>query len=337
MPAKKYDPARPTFYLDQSTLSDAFRVHEPGQLKPADPAYQPLRGWVERVGHQANLCISTIHLLELAKWTASDVADALCRWLDGLPVVAVLGLHRVRRLEEEAWVRRAVRLPVAQVTPFATSMPEAFAEIPPELVAAVLQQPEPLTYTMNVMRNHGLHKRHKDVAPDFAAALRENRARKEFQHVTTERGRAMVAQNRRRDLARLASVTICSLRRDDGAFGVQSEPPAFAQKLALDLYDSDASLLPLFCIEAPYADGLTDGILRRQPGSAKDVAALSGAAEDGLHLVGAAYCDTFTCDQATSSALGDIRVKLGRTRQLAAGGYPGGLGAFVRDLMATWP
>ena len=72
-------------------------------------------------------------------------------------------------------------------------------------------------------------------------------------------------------------------------------------------------------------------------GSSGDLDALSGASEDGLHLVGAAYCDVFTRDRATSNALGDFRAKVGRRPEFAARGYSGGIGAFVADLMATWP
>ena len=34
MPSKVHDATKPTFYLDQSTLSDAFRAHHSGQAAP---------------------------------------------------------------------------------------------------------------------------------------------------------------------------------------------------------------------------------------------------------------------------------------------------------------
>ena len=58
---------------------------------------------------------------------------------------------------------------------------------------------------------------------------------------------------------------------------------------------------------------------------------------DYMHVVGAAYCDVVTCDRTVSDWLGDLRTTLGLRPQFAARGYPGGLSAFVQDLMATGP
>jgi hypothetical protein len=65
---------------------------------------------------------------------------------------------------------------------------------------------------------------------------------------------------------------------------------------------------------------------------------LSSSFADYMHLVGAGYCDVFTCDVAVSGWIGDLRATFGHSRQqLAVGGYEGGAEAFARDLMATWP
>ncbi len=78
-------------------------------------------------------------------------------------------------------------------------------------------------------------------------------------------------------------------------------------------------------------------IMRKQAGSGSESEALSGMPFDWLHLVGAAYCDVFTCDRQVSEWLGDLRTRFGRRHQLAAKGHPGGPQGFVQDLMATWP
>jgi hypothetical protein len=186
------------------------------------------------------------------------------------------------------------------------------------------------------MRDAGIYKRHENLSFDFARQLRANRADRQFAGLTPEQGQALLDQNTTRDLKRAASTAICRLRRVDTEFRRRSEPSGVTQHRAVELYERDQQVLPLFCVETLFGHGLAEAILRKTPGSPGDVKALSGASEDGLHLVGAAYCDVFTCDRATSNTLGGIRAKLGLRPEFAARGYPGGLGAFVADLMATW-
>jgi len=176
MPSKLYDPSKPTFYLDQSTLCDAFRAHD--SVKPSDAAYRPLLPWIERIAREANLCVSLIHISELAKWTDVKMANAFAAWLDGLPL--------------------------------------------------------------------------------FRVAIRFN-------------------------------------------------------------------------------EGFVAGVMRREAGSKKDREALSGSFHDSLHLVGAAYCDVFTCDKGTSESLGGFRAQIGRQCQLAVRGHAGGIQGFVEALIANWP
>ena len=58
---------------------------------------------------------------------------------------------------------------------------------------------------------------------------------------------------------------------------------------------------------------------------------------DHLHLVGAAYCDVFSCDSATSGYLQNHREELGLARQLATGGqgWAGFSDALERAIFAS--
>jgi hypothetical protein len=73
-----------------------------------------------------------------------------------------------------------------------------------------------------------------------------------------------------------------------------------------------------------------------QPSNRLRAAHASGIG-DWMHLVGAAYCDVFTCDGRVAGWLGDVRDTLGLRRQLGVRGHPRGAQGFVRDLMATLP
>jgi hypothetical protein len=333
MPSKQRDPQKPTVYLDQSTLSDAFRAHHSGVGRLADPAYLPLLQWIGRVAAEANLCISSVHLLELAGWVADEpMADAICAWLDALPTVSVASLQRVQLAEEEGWVRRATSVETQRADPFLPSIAALFP-IAPDISQRLLSRPQPLVALLVAMRE--LRGRYDNLAPDHAARVRADRVAPEHAHVTSERGASIIELHHRQDLARRATSAAQRLRSSgmlpDSCTDQQVLHTAFA------LYESDESELPLYRIQKAYGKGLAEGIERRTAGSAKDVKALSGAAEDGLHLVGAAYCDVFTCDRATSLSIGDVRQRIGRRPQLAVGGHPGGAAGFVGDLMATWP
>ena len=76
MASKQYDRTKLSVYLDHSTLCAAFKAHRP-QADAADfAAYRPLVSWAERVGIEANLCLSTAHLIELVSWEDTATADA---------------------------------------------------------------------------------------------------------------------------------------------------------------------------------------------------------------------------------------------------------------------
>lgn len=83
----RYDATRKTIYLDQSTISDAFLATE--GKRNSDVGYEPLQGWIARVSREANLCLSTAHLVELARFPELVMADRIIVWLDSLPIVWV--------------------------------------------------------------------------------------------------------------------------------------------------------------------------------------------------------------------------------------------------------
>ncbi len=105
MAVGRHDPTRKTIYLDQSTISDAFLATE-GRSN-SDRGYAPLRDWIERVAHEANLCLSTAHLVEVARFPEIVTGDRIVLWLESLPTVWVRPADDIAEDEDEVWTKFA--------------------------------------------------------------------------------------------------------------------------------------------------------------------------------------------------------------------------------------
>lgn len=82
MPSVRFRAGRPSYYLDTSTLSYASRAGT-----GRDPAvFAALRTWMERIAKTDNLCMSTMHIAELAQGDEA-LARATLEWIDSLDTV----------------------------------------------------------------------------------------------------------------------------------------------------------------------------------------------------------------------------------------------------------
>src|SRR5580693_3235237 len=104
--SKAYDPTKLAIYPDHSTLSDAFRARWT-HATATERAHAPLREWFERVAREANLCLSPLHLIELAGWDDLATADEMARWYGSLPIVWVRLIQYAEELEAEHWTKVA--------------------------------------------------------------------------------------------------------------------------------------------------------------------------------------------------------------------------------------
>ncbi|MBI2392160.1 MAG: hypothetical protein HYV09_21405 [Deltaproteobacteria bacterium] len=111
MAAHPRRPTKPSVYLDQSTLSDAFRAGLINDRKPDRlRGYGPLAPCVERVASDADLCVSILHAQELAAWEDVAMAHGLAKWLDGLEVVWMHATEAAQAIEDDHWLAVAVGL-----------------------------------------------------------------------------------------------------------------------------------------------------------------------------------------------------------------------------------
>ena len=336
MSSKVRDLTKPTFYLDHSTLMDAFRANAVGgRMKPSLPAYRPLLGWVERVAREANLCLSVFHLDELAHWGDESGADGMAAWYDQLPIVWVR--HDLENVEDEHWVKVAAgALPARPVDAFAPSLLSAFGHLTQRAVTALLRSKQPVVTLVRASRTRGEGKEAETFIP-AAQLFRENRAWAQAEGWSEAQREEDTASKRRVDLRKRAlNADLRLIARADPEYATKSCTAGEVQDLLVSLFESDPRAMPSYKARIHFNQGFIGAAMRRRAPSRKERKDFHGTFHDLFHVsAGAAYCDVSTCDGPVSGWLGGLREELGLRHQLSVREV--GPEAFVRTLMSTWP
>lgn len=328
MPAKVVDSSKPTFYLDQSTLSDAYRsVFLNGGA--SQPEYRALIPWLECVASEANLCISDTHVAELASWVGLE-GEAMADWLDGLPLVWVHFGHNVMDSEDEYWVKMAAgATPSGTPSVFAPSMGSIYRTMNPVQSAQFLAAPK--LRDLVALRRQAGTEFERAFSDRMVRALYRDRAEAAGDVAKESLGRLEVARKERAELReriRTAHKRLC--QGDAPDYPVRSTDVDTVEAAALALYDTNPRSFQANRALRAAIMGLGDVLPQKTPGS-KSFSALGSFHWDLAHLVvGAAYCDVFTCDKETSRALGSFRASLGLKPQLCIGEFPS-----TRDFVAA--
>jgi hypothetical protein len=341
MPAKLFDPAKPTFYLDNSTLSSAWKAHRHDQSAGAYAAFAPLIPWVERVATEANLCLSYAHILEPENWADRNTARAMIEWYDGLPTVWMRSrFDDADEFEAEYWTKVAVGVRVdGDGEAFAPSLLTAFRAMSVENVRRLLSEPKPLLALFDAKI---------DLVPrvnafiDLLVQVAQDHQWADAQQWTDERKQDRMAYNIRvalRTAARSADRRLAL--REDTAYAAKGCTGGDVQDLLVALYEREPRAMPLFRVDRRFVEGASARIKRGEvrDGRVSNAIrnALKGSLCDWIHVMGAAYCDVFTCDGAVSDWLGNLRTTMGLRPQLALQGHPGESEGFVQALIGTWP
>ena len=345
---KRYDPSKPTVYPDHSTLSAAFKAHRNQPDAANYAAYLPLRDWFEHVAHDANLCLSTTHIVELVGWKDYGTADSMASWYDAMPVVWAKSIYDdMEEWESERWTKIAAKVEIERNTkPFAPTLLTAFRSLSLDAAVALLAEREPALAMLKAMRGSpAWRQRWQSYCEGFIGMVMDVVMNHQyFTNLgwTDERKRQETAVNIRRSLWQRAEAADRRLTaRGDAAYAQKQCTLAEVRARLIELYEVEPKAMPLMRViqrfnEGAIAHAERGEVVNGQP-SKRLRETLESAFGDWMHIVGAAYCDIFTCDGIVADWLGDGREALGLRRQLSARGYAGGPVAFVRDLMATVP
>jgi len=335
MPARPYDPARATVYLDWSTLVYAFN----SRVLPSCDVGTGLAGLfalVEEIASDANLVFSQLHLSELAAWDDIAAAREAAAWLDGLPLVWARFWPHVQESEDKHWVKAVVGCSsVDPVQVFAPSMLATLEALPAGDMAEVLRTPTLAAlfelertgggFTAAIARDalkwaemfhHNRRVVEREATPAEMAAYKETTA---YRQRVLLRQRALAAHQRL-----MASDTEYATKRPSLNDVIDPFVSAF---------ENNPVALPLAKVFDRLADGFISTAARRTPES-RGFGKLDSSVVDIFHaLTGAAYCSIFTCDQLTASWLGDVRSKLGLSQPVV---FSKDEARFVAELRRAW-
>lgn len=328
MPPRPRDPSKKTIYLDQSTLSDAYRASlDPPTTK--DARFKPLRPWVERVAQEANLSLGAPHLFELARTPPEHKAqaDGMAAWIDSMPTVWVRSPNDVGLEEQDYWVKIAAGLvPSSPVEAFGAGIRATIQGG----AGLLIRDPTKVGEFLDGARKIDTASR-GDRLKDMVEAVRKDAL--VASGWSEERKEQVLAENRRRSLREIARVTVERLNAGKDA-DLGGTP--LSQNVGddfVELVGRDAKAMPTWRVINALMAYRAERY-RNLPDDSPQLENAVGDFADFWHVLTACgYCDVFTCDRRTKTALGDVRAGLGKSKPLAPGKNP----TFVADLMATWP
>jgi len=216
----------------------------------------------------------------------------------------------------------ALGLPSEPPSPFLPSMLRLFDDVRPGESARMLANPT-IPAMLRDKRTLGAADEER-VLQDWALRMQADR-RGIKGKISKAQLHARIETNRRIDLQNRARDTVERLRLD---VSMNAAVPGFVER-----HQQDPFALPTERVLVTFAEGIEHSVLTRSPGS-NGWNELAGDYFDMQHaLIGAAYCDVFTCDARTAARLNGVREALGFEPPLALGSDAE---AFLDALIATY-
>lgn len=332
MPATSFRPERLSVYLDTSTLSYAVRGATIGASRE-DREFRSLFSLVESVARDCNLVFSHTHLTELAAWQ-DPAAGALTSWLDGLSLVWARFWPHTLREEDDYWVRVvADGVPADPVKFCAPSMLSTFEEMSFKASIGILEDATLVKVWEREKESPELFVQERTTALQWAEGFNLNRRAFGWPNMTKAQLAALdadVAYRERVELRKRAAAAHDRLSNQQSGYTgtLNSVVDPFVEQ-----YSSDPRSMPMTKVQAAVIEGFAGTATARTVGS-KGFGKLESSVADMFHaLVGAAYCDVFTCDALTRDWLGDVRQRLGFGPAIVYSS--GDATAFIRELEAA--
>jgi hypothetical protein len=305
----------PTVYLDWSSLCLAFKATE--GLAPADDSARRLRNIVETLAAAGSLCLSPVHLSELITWHPKQSALLMANWLDSLRATWVRRPDPFNDEELLWWIRHYLGLhqPPAY-SPFASNLSHAFnSGMYPVSVVDIVQNTHNDHGTLD-SKDHAvreLQRLHRDRSDLTSAFSLQDVAR-----IGSEKFHAML----------LLRASFLDIRDAAGKRLDNAELAAIVRQVA-----SDEASVPFARLCSTLVHSLVPTILGQDPNSRRFQRRYASMSHDMMHLLGAAYCDVFTCDYLVDCAIDTFRERHGRHRQLSERAC-GGVAPFIQKIEA---
>lgn len=317
----RHELRRPIAYLDHSTLVDAFEGKR-GAAGPNVATNAELAAVVEDVARRGTLCLSIIHVFELAP---SDHAIAMATWLGGLdPLWFQMDEADNEELVDEVKRRLGMKCEPAGRLPIYNAMSGAYRSSlfkNSALASAArwtVECPDLASLIRRIHGNEALMQQLRDMrasAVDFFAGVHADRSLVPKGTPLRAKLDGLVVENVRKRVETNACQLIARTPIDwDGGESYPSEDAIIgAVREALD----DQHAIPLTKVGQQLAQSVSDGITDKQARSGKFKERYKGFGWDSRHATAAAVVDVFTCDYYVDGVMDDFRTARGMERQIS--------------------
>jgi hypothetical protein len=337
MPAISPRPAKRSFYPDWYVLVHAFE----GAAREAPAALRDLNRLIHDVAESANLCLSFSHILELLRAANREEQLERARWLDTLDVVWLRDHDEALEWEMDRFLRRSIGLPVepAPLPALPASLLSLFRHWTPAHVAEVLLKGTIFQLVLHIGDSEEVCaslEKFTALGPYYNRRIFDDRQLAKRDELSDSELRAFLKAKLDRSLLEQVLSRNQKLGADDqnyrylkNGFWVAPDDEFVKSKMKpLDELRNDFPSVFIFQ-EAIRNAGFRIAQKKHTGTGWFNDPDRKGDVLDWAHLIGAAYCDVFTCDRATSKYLGDLRVQLGRSKELYR---EGDLSLFVEKL-----
>jgi hypothetical protein len=318
---------RPVAYLDEYTLSDAFDGKR--GVGPHVEIHAHLAAVIEDVARKGTLCMSFVHLVELANRPRLEEALAVARWLDGL---------------EPMWFRSndAAEAELADAVARKLGLDDAHSPrlpIYPAMTAALRGNMKSLsvagsvewlgapTIAGTVRAAHGRLERAKVAAQSIEL----------FERFHVDRS-TVPPEATSEEVVAKARLKLGWQLQIQAREAIDGRPIIIGERRPTHVEITDAVLallaeheaLPFNKVAAHVFRNVGDRITQQTLRSGGFDERYEGFAMDTRHALAAAAVDVFTCDSFMDDVMGDFRTSRGMNRQVSLRGRS--REAFVTEL-----
>jgi hypothetical protein len=318
---------RPVVYLDQSTLSDAFDGTRGAGSDPATTV--ELATIVADIARRGTLCVSSVHMIELAQRPRFDEAHALARWLDGLePMWFQMEGSAEAELEAEVGRRLGLEVPPSRILihrAASAAMGPHMHTVSPEGTVDLLREP---TIAGALRQVHG---KLDEAGPKMYSLRLFRRFHDDRTNMPPETTREQLLGITNGKLYRQYEIETRAVINARPILIGEPRPTDIEVSAAVRALLDDPAALPLNKIATHIFREVGKRIAASDPESQSFKDRYASFLWDTRHALAAAVVDVFTCDRFVDMVMSDFRTSRGLPRQLSIRGC-GGQAGFVAEL-----
>lgn len=335
MPPKAPTPGLKTIYLDWNVFQDA--------IEDQDGAVE-LFGFIQDASSRANLCFSLFHVFELLNWGDKEKRIQQAHWLESLDLVwmkpmEVIQYEEIKRVLLKEWSQNRL----VDESPFAPSFLSVFKHWGKNLenlkaLSNALRDPTITNLVKEIgSSNAGLEQvgKLRKFSVESNLRLRVDRKMALNEYNENEIRRVLKQKLDESLIEEAVQVNSYLAQNGDPFYGLEENgifrpPNADEVRSKFPRLNEAMGQMPYIFLQSEVIRNASFLLPKQNPQS-KRFQRHQSDVHDWVHLVGAAYCDVFTCDRRVDYQIGNAREMLGKARQISRGEI-GGIQELLSEL-----